>query len=180
MLAFIAVTITACSAGSKTLYKNNKQVTLQRIGFAKFMNSDSISRLYPPTAMIFKQSVTKELNKVKIKDIEFLDEEFPINNPDSISLLKICTDNKLDAIILSQVHFFNIRQYLNPLPVGSYYDTEITLELFDKNAAQVMTVSYNTAKGKSYLLKSNPTVNLTLKDGVTGAIKKLLSDLGVN
>ncbi len=178
-ILFICLSCSCARLGTKTLYKNELNGEFARIGFSQLDGNRILSKIYPPTNYIFKKTFYEAFQAFNYKDsdITYFDKEIFYDNPDTATIVRLCTDNNLDIFILSRLKFIHTNYSLYLIPAGRTTDTEVQMKVFDKKGKLQLAVLHNTVKGNSYF--SAPTAGRTVKDGTEGSIKRIASNFGL-
>jgi hypothetical protein len=170
--------LSSCAAvGTVTLYKAKDITQVDKIGFCHFYGDSFVDRICPNTTTIFKKTVFTAFEVYGFNDLMYLQQEISYKNPEVRKIAELCREFDLDGILLSKLRFkrTNYRVYYSPI-VRSY-DTEVEMKLIDKNGKLLISTIHNTFNGNSYLMP--PTVERTIQDGTTGAIKRILKEMGI-
>jgi hypothetical protein len=182
-ITVITVLFSSCaSVGSKTLYRVDHKINLEKIGYAPldfdttFVHDNLVSfQVYSNASNIYSQTLSKALKSngyINGNEIHF---KVSFSNTNKQQIINICNANNLDGLIVSKLIFINIIYYPSYSPIMKDYDTEVEMELYDKNGELQISTKHNTFIGNSYMLK--PTTNKIIHDGTMGAFNRIMKEI---
>ncbi len=176
ILLLITILVGCAAIGTKTLYKSDSKHEIRRIGFTKLDGDSIVSRIFPQTDSIFRNTYQETLKSYKLSDsnIITLPKEFSITNPNTSLIANICRELNIDGLVISKLKFINVTHTAYFVPYAANYDTEVDMKIFNRNGVLVLSVRHNTQKGNSYL--NLPTPDMTIRDGTKGALKRIAKE----
>jgi hypothetical protein len=180
ILKFIVIStlLSSCAAvGTKTLYKTDEKVDIHSLGYNSLDGDTILSRIYPYTNNIYDSTIIETLNEYGIDNYKSLNENMTYQTPDIEKIKVICSQYKLDALLVSKLKFIYATQTIYFVPVSHNWDTEVEMKLFDKNGRLLYNTKHNTLKGNSYM--NPPPVERTVHDGTKGALVRILKNMGL-
>jgi hypothetical protein len=177
-IGLMIVLLAGCATtGVTTLYKTKQAVSVKSIGFADLSNDSSLSKIFPPTNDIFKQTLPIAFEEFGVKDVQHLTDRFQFQMPDTEAIKVACQKNDLDAVLITNLKFINIamrRGYMRMRGQAEHH-TEVEMKLFDKNGKLLFDEKYNTYYGNTY--NQRPTAKMTIHDGTRGDIIAIMGDI---
>ncbi|MFH4963871.1 hypothetical protein V8G69_02615 [Gaetbulibacter sp. M235] len=175
----ITVLSTNCAAfGTKTLYKKETIVLTKPkiLGFSQLENEPIIDQIVNGTSENYDKIMSSELKKMEIESKNILYPNFEKwTDLEKQKISDICTSNKLDGIIFTQLKFINTKYSMMLIPIGKSQDTEVEMQYFDSDGNLVLHTKHNTQKGNSYL--DYPDAVKTVPDGIKGALKRIFKEI---
>lgn len=175
----VALILVGCAAfGSKTLYKSEEvfQKEPARVGYCQVAGEDKLNQLFDSTGSFYRQAIEADLTKRQIEPVfvEVKDySDFHEINPADIA--EICETNALDGFVIGKLRFVFISYSVTIIPLGQSQDTEVEMQYFSNNGKLLIHTSHNTYNGNSY--PEMPIATKTVRDGATGAIKKIFKEM---
>lgn len=175
----VALLFAGCAAfGSKTLYKSEQVFRLEpaRVGYCQVANESELNQLFDSTGNFYRQAIEADLTKRQIEPVFVQVKNYSdFNEIDSAYIAYICEKHELDGFILGKLRFVFISYSLTLIPIGQSQDTEIELQYFSNTGKLLIHTSHNTYNGNSY--PEMPVATKTVRDGTTGAIKKIFKEM---
>ncbi|MGV3538780.1 MAG: hypothetical protein ACO1OQ_03160 [Rufibacter sp.] len=178
LFLIISIVVSGCTTlGTKTLFKATGTHSINSIGFSKLQEAVVLEKICPETEEIFQQSVPTPFNESGITNVKYINEELDYESPNITRLKELCAQNQVEAILITKLKFVHVTYSAFMVPIAQNYDTEVETKLIDKNGNLLFNTMYNTLKGNSYMMA--PTAEKTVKDGVTGAINRIIKEMGL-
>jgi hypothetical protein len=180
-VGLLIVLFAGCATtGVTTLYKTQEKVSIKTIGFADLCNDSSLTKLFPPTNDIFKQTLPIAFEEFGMKDVQHLDDRFQFQMPDTEAIKSACQKNNLDAILITNLKFINVsmRRGYGRMRGQADHHTEVDMKLFDKTGKLLFDEKYNTYYGNTY--DQHPTARITIHDGTRGGVIAIMNDINPN
>ena len=179
LLLSITVLSTNCATfGTKTLYKKESSglVIPKKLGFSQLKSESIIDQIIKETSNKYGKVMSSELEKI---GIESLNVEYPNfekwTDLEKKKISNICTSNKLDGIVFTQLKFINTNYTMMFIPIGKGQDTEVEMQYFDSNGNLIVHTRHNTAMGNTYM--NYPNAEKTIPDGIKGALKRIFKEI---
>jgi hypothetical protein len=163
------------TTGVRTLYKTRESILLKNIGFVDLSNDSSLTKTFPPTNEIFKQTVPEAFENKELKNVQYMHYLFNFDYPDLEGLKSACEQNNLDAILISHLRFINVPVYRYYRRAQIQHHTEIAMKLYDKTGKLLYNITYNTYYGNTY--NTRPTAKMTIQDGTRGGVDAIMDYL---
>ncbi|WP_422089663.1 hypothetical protein [Tenacibaculum ovolyticum] len=108
----ITTILTSCSVlGTRTIYKSNSGIEkATRIGFSQLAHEDIIEQIVKGSSLVYKNTMSSELSNRNILSNVILIKDFDrLESVDSNIIEKICRENMLEGIIITQLRFLNVK-----------------------------------------------------------------------
>ena len=163
LFIFTLFFVSCAAVGTKTIYKTATQPTVQKIGYYTLGNIDTLSLIYPETSLVFDSTI-KKITNVYSLDVPLKIKPTTKSLTDKNAISEICKQNNLDALLITDLRFIHTTYTALFIPIVSNYDTEVEMQLYDKEGKLLYATKHNTYKGNSYI--KIPTAEKTIHDGV--------------
>lgn len=166
------------SIGTKTLYRASKNnIVIKNVGVINIV-ADSTNIKICPTIKSVSELAIKE-SFLERKEFEFIlleeSKDFQRLKLDKNSLSDISNKKNLDAILIVDSRFIDVDYTVYfIIPVTSEYHSESLVTLFNNEGDKLISISHNTMRGDNYI--ERPSVEVTVKDAIQIALKKLLDN----
>ncbi len=175
LIVLITIFIFGCSfLGTKTIYKTNNTFNINKIGYCNPVNINIIEDVCPTGLSIFNSSFKNEFSKYNIEST-YINIDLSIENIDTNKIRGLCEFYNFDGFIIPIVGIIRARYSYYGIPVAQNIDTKVELYLFDNKGNLLLIVYHDTYKGNSYFFI--PNTFQTIKDGVIGAIKRIVKEI---
>lgn len=174
----ITAILTSCSVlGTRTIYKSNSGIEkATRIGFSQLAHEDIVEQIAKGSSLVYRNIMSGELSSRNILSNVILIKDFnKLESVNSNVIEKICRENMLEGIIITQLRFLNIKYSNLFIQPGKTFDTEVEMQYYNSNGKLLLHTKHNTKKGNTYF--DFPKVERTVKDGIVGALTRIMEEL---
>ena len=133
--------------------------------------------IFPETSEVMIYTVLEGAEGTNNFIFKLIDDSLKINffKPDTNLIKSTCVLYGVDGIIIANLKFIHVTYSVYFVPIAQNFDTEVELKLFDKYGNLVIQTLHNTYKGNSYMMP--PEAETTVRDGVRGALRRLVKEL---
>ncbi len=177
LAGFIISLLYSCASfGGKTIYRQTNYTNkIKSIGYTNLENDTLLTKIFENTNKIYKETVKTFLIPYQIKTVEFEKNALNFSNPDTNTIIKICNNYDIDALILTKLSFINVTYSIYLIPYAKNLDTEVEMKIYDKSGKLISHTLHNTLHGNSYMFP--PPTERTIKDGTEGNLKRIAKSL---
>lgn len=176
-ILFVLILSSCASLGTKTIYKKEIKLSLNKIGFTKLEADSLVLNYFPKTDSVFNKTFIESFKSSTVNEITELKNKLTYENTDPKAVKNICAENNLDGLIVSKIKFIHVTYYVSIVPVAKNWDAEIEMKLFDKDGRIILITSHNNTKGNSYILP--PSALKSTRDCTKGNIKRIIKELAL-
>ena len=172
------IILAGCAAlGTKTIYRAPGQISLDKIGFSALEDDILMDNFYPKTTEIFADAIFETfINYGQIKPHQ-IPSYISLEHKDSVNISHYCEKYQLDGFLATRLEFINVEYTTLGIPISQNYDTNVEMDLYDKNGTLIISTTHNTYKGNSYMMA--PPIERTIYDGTEGALKRIFKEMGI-
>lgn len=167
--------LTSCAAlGSKTMFKSETPFEFKDVGYTTLFYSNELNKIFPNSDKLFFKAIQEECKRNVLDTLQYFEQKINYFTPSKEEIISLCLKHNLKGLIVPNLKFIGVTQSVYFIPIGKYIDTEVELKLYDSNGNLVINTRHKTMSGNSYAF--NPTTDMTIRDGATGALRKLLKE----
>ncbi len=172
--------LTGCMPlGSRVLYHDNtgRNHSFKNIGVLFPRMPGYTEQVLSNSAKVVNQTLKTFAKKERNFHLFFFpaDTTWRFETPDTLWIARKCLTDHLDGLILMRVRFTKMIYTVYFVPVSQNYDAQVEAKLYDRHGRLIVHVYFDTYFGNSYWWP--PEARTTLRDGLTGALKRLLKEI---
>lgn len=144
-LVLLTLIITGC-VSTKTIYRVETFPVIKTIGVIYVENSEDYKKVFPKFEETYNSEMKKVLTEYGFSVIQIKNDSLSYSTPKSDIVKRICKENNLDALLIPRFGLTQINEYFYFLKTGKNFETELELQLLDKDANLLILVKYDSTK----------------------------------
>ena len=162
---------------TEVLFSTPKFSPPNRLAFTQLSGDVSTHYRFDETNAYYFKAMQYALKPYKFDTLKYIDCCLDFNNQNSQEIKNICAANNVDGVLVAQLKFETYKNCNKNKNPDSEFDTEVEIKLYGSDGKLKMHTLHNTIKMQWY--KQPPHPILTIKDGVTNAVRKLATGLNL-
>lgn len=168
-----------CAAiGTKTIYQTQQPpARILRMGYCDPPSLALLRTVYPQADSVLQEALAGSIARYGFQPV-YMDRELPLTyiQADTTAIAIFCRLGDLDALLLPEFSFLNVTYTYAGIPIARNYDTRAEFKLYDRQGRMLAWISFDTFRGKSYLMP--PSAERTLHDAALETFKQIAKNMG--
>jgi hypothetical protein len=150
ILILIACAVFTSCETTKLVYKTTAPTEWNRLGIADLnKKSPKIDSIFPKLDSSFNAASLKYANRFLAKEVIHLDHNLSCHQPDSLKIMVLCAEKKLDGIVLTYVDFRLVLNQIYFITTDKHFECVLYSKIYDKNGRMLYSVVHDS-KNDSY------------------------------